>query len=230
VPSGLLRHLHLVVALVWLATSDGHGNLDGAAGWLVAAVGAWLLTSIGRFRILGEAERYLEFVFPVSWVLLWTLVASADRAAWATGVGVVFAAVYAGNIVLVRRMAAERPVDRRHEASAQLARRNPLRILVTDVTEALAFAEDAHEGVVMYNGQQTVRGEVGAFIDRLLLRYPYVDPSRATDFVADFDVTHLVVRKASEERVVAEAGHGYDLAGFAVVYENADYRVLERAG
>jgi hypothetical protein len=84
-----LLHCPLILA-TWVAYLrwGSHGTAGGAIrvceGWLIAGTSAFLLTSIPRLRFLGEAERYLDFLFLPA-TILWLAAESNGHSLFSAG-------------------------------------------------------------------------------------------------------------------------------------------------
>ncbi len=97
VSAGMLWHFPvLMAALAWLAAPGRMPWAEGLAVLVFLGIGLWLLSCFGRFKIIGEAERYLGYVAVPALLLLvlawpappsWVLAAyvAAAVAAWIYG-------------------------------------------------------------------------------------------------------------------------------------------------
>lgn len=228
--AGLIRHAPGFLGVAWYAAEGGphSGQQELALAFFVAGVVAWILTSFGILRVLGEAERYLEFVFPASWILFWSLPSEGFIAPIffaAAALTAVFALV---NLTALRRHAARRDTAARDEVVAAAGAHAPGVLLSLEVTEAYGYLAHRDLRICLWNGQQSLRGDTGEFLDWFMLRYPVVHPENLSEIVDRFGVSVIAVRKAVAQRLREQDGLEYDLSGFSRSFESDSYELYTR--
>jgi hypothetical protein len=227
----LIRHLHVVAAGIWLLIEMPGLSPAQKAALAFTAAGAtgWLMTSGGPLRVLGEAERYLEFVFPASWFLFWTLPDGTGLVVAIALMAIYEAAMHAGNLAIMGGKAAgfEKIRADRDAVLASLASRDRATVLFLDIKDAFAVHR-LHDGIcaVMFSGQMSLRGEMAGYLDWFFLRYPYVHPRHLDAIVDRYGVDVVVARRLTLDQVLLEANGGYDLAGLRPSFENDLYAVF----
>jgi hypothetical protein len=233
--AGIARHPQLIAAIAWalasgLAVRGASGPLAQSQAIAFAlgcgAAAAWFLTSLGRLRILGEPERYLQFGFPAGWFLFWSLPsASARHVLLAVGFPL-FVTAFLASLRITKAWARERGVDDLADVVRFIAGVDRPVVLCVDVSETYAFLGAPDATVCLYNGLHlSLRGEMADFTDWFLWRYPWVNPKNLSAIVERFGVTHVVVRKEAARRLADTGAPSYDFSGSVTAIENERYLV-----
>jgi hypothetical protein len=200
-----------------------------ALAFTAAGATGWLMTSGGPLRILGEAERYLEFIFPASWFLFWTLPDGTGLVVAIAVVAAYEAAMHAGNIAIMRGKSAawEKIRAERDALLSAIGSRDRAMVLFLDTKDAFAV-HTLHDGIraVMFNGgQASLRGDMAGFLDWFFLRYPFVNPRHLDAIIERYGVDVIVARDYAVEQVRLEDGRGYELDRFRLLNEDGAYAV-----
>lgn len=187
----------------------------------------YVVTSVGRARVLGEAERYLEFAIPAAWVFFWGTI---GREYFALSLGLVGAwvvLVYALNLWLLYRRALATPaqISERARLREFLAGAGPCVVLCLDASDVPIAINRPHEVKVCTVHGWTSGRDVDTFLSRVFRRFPYVDPDALSDLVAEYRVNYLLARVDTLQRVDKTLGIRYRLPEHDAVFDGESYQL-----
>lgn len=233
--SGMARHFPLFLALAF------YGALETPSYWqqglfAISAVALlpWLLTSFGSMRILGEAERYLEFAFPASWLLLWSAAPASYAAPLLSGLALLFILIYGANLMLLRWARKYLCADDEADVAAILRAREQTGgpgdvMLCLSDPESYYFLGECNIVLHKYNGDLSAAPEMEEFLKTFFCHYPYVDPARLRANAEQAGVTLILLNKDAATNLAEKADLAYHLDDLTVLHENNTYRLYQFA-
>lgn len=229
--TGVVRQFLFFVALgmAYLTTALAPDQMVAAA-FCLAAVPAWLLTSIGPFRILGEAERYLEFAFPAGWFLFWSSIGPGTWVPAAAGLGALFAATYGLNLRVVRSWIDWNRLPARREVAEFLSRFPGCTLFCLNVTEHYHFFGSTSARLCCALQQICPLDQGWAHFSEYYGRYPYINVGNFRRLLDRFSADFVLISRRQLDTLQSERGPMYDFAGLDVVFENEGYIVRRRRG
>ncbi|HUZ74131.1 MAG TPA: hypothetical protein VMU87_14205 [Stellaceae bacterium] len=224
--SGLARHFLLVPGVILgLSTTRVDLPLQAALNVSLASIAAWLLTSVGAFRILGEAERYLEFGFPAQWYLFFAVLPSRLIGVILIMLLGIHAAVFALNVYSLRQQFADQTASARRAVARRIDAFAQARLLVINDSESYCFYLETRAAICTLPNPLSP-GELGwRFIDRLYAPYPYVAPEIIPELCRTYALNLAVLRKIAARPSFGPQRYQFD--AWKAVYENEHYVLYE---
>jgi hypothetical protein len=232
VTSAIIRHAVVIAAAVqFLIAGRDDARLPLLGGLAAAAFVPFVVTGIGRARILGGAERYLELVIPAAWASFWLNVGLDHFALSFVLVLGWCLLVYALNLwALYRggRLATPAHMGERALLRGTLAAKAPCVVLCLDVLDSPLVIDRAGGVRVCTLHGWTSEQEVESFLSRAFLRFPDIHPDRISELTAEYGVDYVLANRANETRV-AQLGRSYDLPDQDRVFTGETYELYSCA-
>jgi hypothetical protein len=190
--SGVIRHLPVFISLFLVANRPLYGF---PIAFLLATVVIWLLTSFGRLRILGEAERYLEQSMAPAWYLLWS---TTPPAAYLPMVGFFLLYCIVFFTLNLRLTGSQARAGQRDELAsiARVVDRKPQAVVLCSHYDDLPFfLSETSVRVVGINANFSIRGNEESRYLTLYDPFPKVSTKRLPELCDTYAVDFLVWRK-----------------------------------
>jgi hypothetical protein len=222
--AGLFRHLLLFIGLaLTLRVPHLATSVSTAVFICLAVVPAWLITSQGAFRILGEAERYLEFGFPAEWYLFWMVLPVSLRSAALLLLAVAHVALMTVNVVALLRQARLLDVSAWQDVARAIRAQPQQRVLPCDDLDVYSLFLDTD--AVIYAMQHPLSpGLLGwQFVDRFYGPYPFVNSEVIAELCESSSVDLLLLPKEgiSATQLQAQISH----VTLRVIHHNSKYEL-----
>lgn len=227
---GIVRNLPLFLAIVIAFDRELAAGGQQALALSLAALAPWIATSIGRLRVLGEPERYLEYGWPAGWFLLWTSLPPHGQATALIGIGAFFLAFYAVNLVLIGRQRRLYAQAQRAPILAAIREAGETTVLPLDIVEMPFLLAYTRAKVVGPCCQYSLRDGGNVYFSWFFGRYPFVSATNLGEILGRWQPDHLVVTEGALAAASKEKQGGYALEGFEEVVSAGTFRLLRRRG
>jgi hypothetical protein len=225
---GFVRHTAAFVALALAAVFELH-MAEHRAMWLtIVTLAPWVLTSFSAFRVLGAAERYLEYAWPAYWFLLWAAVPTNWQGPALASCAIVFGAYYAANLALIERQMDKYPPAHRDKVLDQIREQGDVAVLPLDAREMTYLLALTPARVVGPFYQQSLRGEGKTYFGWYFRHYPFVSARNLTEIVKRYQPNLVLATTAALKAGEREVSGGYPLDNWEKVAESGMFTLFRR--
>jgi hypothetical protein len=226
---GIVRHpLHFVSIILFLLYGLNSSNeVEHRAGLLlfIGLIG-WLVTSFGKGRIFGEAERYLEFYVPIQYFLFFLYMSNISNI-YIFGLSLLIYNLifYLYNLYQIKKQLYVPDTFIRDAAKFIDSSNNT--VLCLSNNELYFFLKQTKAKLVGFLVNISLEKPYGDFFKNFFYKYPFVNLSKVDDIVSQYSVTHLLINKNHINKYESESSYKKIVMNYKNIYENESYMVLK---
>ncbi len=226
--SGAFRNFLLIPAFPLAASADHLGH----AAWMalsisIAVAVPWVLTSFGVLRILGEAERYLEFGFPAQWFLLFALLPGPALTVTLLAVCLLHLVLYVVNLWALRQRSTASALTAFDGLAQAIEGYRSVRLLMLDDSETYGICRRTSAALCSFANPLSPKD--WSQLDRLYRPYPFINPDMIDELVRIFRLNMIVRRKVGRDGP-NDAAPTYRVDRWTKIFENERYELFAIAG
>jgi hypothetical protein len=193
---------------------------------LVPLFVAFVITNFGKARVFGEAERYVEFAYPLQIALFLSLISQeyfkyilflmlAYNLTW-----------YFYNLYQIKHQFASKYSYK--NLFSHVAKDN-VTLLCLSNNESYMFLGNTKARIVGFLVNISLRGTYKLFFDNFFRKYPLVDPGYIKEICEKYQVTHILRNKKIQEQESTQYESALEkLKLFGQIYEDECYTLYEK--
>lgn len=231
ISTAILRHSTYFVSLflgLFLLSSGDLNNIQKETLFLLIPLFlAYVITNFGKARVFGEAERYIEFAYPLQIFLFLSFVPD-------TYIKSVLALMAAYNLLwyfynLYQMKHQNLNVYSYHKLLLYLKKEN-INLLCLNNNESYIFLRHSNVNIVGFLVNISLLGKYHDFFKKFFIKYPLVNPKNLKELCGEYKVTHVLRNK----QINAMETYNYEtiinsIDGFMRVYEDNKYALYEKS-
>lgn len=187
---------------------------------------AFIVTSFGRARVLGDAERYIEFAYPLQMFLFFSIIPKLyiQKALFSL---IFYNFVwYSYNIYQIKN---QNILKYSYQNLINLLIKKNTILLCLSNNESYIFLSLIKAKIVGFLVNISMEGKYHKFFKRFFLQYPLVNPRFLDKICSDYNVTHILKNK----KINHDIGSEYDkkiksLKIYKLIYEDEKYTLYEK--
>jgi hypothetical protein len=188
---------------------------------------AFIITNFGRARVFGEAERYIEFSYPIQMFLFLSLVPQKYMG-WVLIIMLAYNFVwYLYNLYQIKSQSAS---TYSYNPIFDVLKTKDATLFCLGNNESYLFLRNTQAKIVGFLVNISLRGSYVGFFEKFFTRYPCVNPDCVADLCRQYAVTHILQNKQNQEaKVYAYEKVVENVGGFKPIYEDEKYILYEKA-
>ncbi len=215
--SGILKNLDFIVLIIYhqINPTSYLNNL------LFTAIILFTITSFGVARILGEAERYLEYAFPLKWLLVIGFV--YDKPYLKYSILIYYILFFLYSLYFSRNSLGTDNIIT--EIKSKLPSEGC--VLCLNNSQSFIFQKDNLK-IICDTFCNTQSNEESQKLTKwLLIAYPYIHPLNLQEICKTYHVDYIIYDKAAATIVKNSYNLTYNLETLIPVFENKNYILLK---
>ncbi|MRD72306.1 hypothetical protein HCX48_10265 [Rhodocyclus tenuis] len=214
---GITRSLPFFLALYISFENISSLANRGVFSLLLGSALAWLITSFGVFRVLGEAERYLEFSIGLAWFGLLNFLGGQQLPLWMFAIGVFSLAFCLLNFFILRLQLGGPEADSLGDVANYLESVGAKVLLCLNNSESYYFLNKTNLNIVGFNCNASIRDGHEIFFRTFFSVYPKVSAPNLEKICADNSVDYVLMNRSA---TTDANGIPYDFTRMCLVLEN----------
>lgn len=197
--TSIIRHFTYFIALFFGLFSFIRGSVEPFQQKilfiLIALFVPFVITNFGKARLLGEAERYIEFAYPLQTLLFLTLV--SRKFLYFILVFTLFFNMiwYFYNLYQIKSQFASKYS---YENLYFHLNKGSVKLLCLNNNESYIFLNTTKVNLVGFLVNISLKQGYGKFFKKFFSRYPMVNPKYLKEICEEFDVTHILESKQNK--------------------------------
>ncbi|WP_155823780.1 hypothetical protein [Legionella shakespearei] len=221
--TSILRHPTYFLALVLGIAGYMHETLEGYQYYLLIILTVlfvpFIVTNFGKARVLGEAERYIEFAYPLQIILFFSVIPQAY-----TSTLISFILIYNVIWFLYNLYQLKHQYAARYSFSNLFSHldRKDINLFCLNNNESWIFLKNTKANIIGFLVNVSMQGQYRIFFEKLFDKYPMVNPKYLPELCLQYNVTHILQNKQSKSGDVYE-GAISALGKYVKIFEDTQY-------
>jgi hypothetical protein len=178
----------------------------------------FVLTNFGKMRVFGEAERYIEYVFPLQIFLFFSFISTAS-------INIIIYSLLTYNFIFYFYNLYQLRSQNHHQYdfdNLTKKLRNDHMLLCLSNNETYIFLNKTKTNLVGFLVNITLKGQLDTFFKNFFICYPMVNPKEIKNLCNHFKVTHILKNK--HHGFLEEYDYAINqLENCAIYYEDETY-------
>lgn len=214
--------LAVVLGIIYLCYDNIEYSQSLILVFCLSMLVPFILTNFGKMRVFGEAERYIEFVFPLHFFLFFSFLSESLTTATSQFLLIYNFIFYLYNLRQIKSQFSS--LYDFNNLTQKLT--NDDILLCLSNNETYIFLEKTKASFVGFLVNITLEGSLNAFFKDFFIRYPMVNPKEIKNLCERFNVTHILKNK--RHGLVEEYSHELSQLGtYLPCYEDEFYVLYE---
>ncbi len=187
----------------------------------------FVITNFGKARVFGEAERYIEFAYPLQAFLFLSLV-SQNYIEYILSTMILYNLIwYSYNLYQIKY---QNSSMYSYKYLFSYLKKDNINLLCLSNNESYIFLRNTDVNIIGFLVNISLKGGYRKFFDSFFSNYPLVNPGNLKEICRDYCVTHILENKRIKKKEVVNYKKAIaSMNAFSKIYDDERYVLYERA-